>query len=224
MQEAGFVRLDGDDTRVDPAEAALDAAREEAERIVAAARAEADAIRKAARKEGREQGLAEGRDEGRAEFTARVEEMAALVSRLARHRGEVLKRQARDLFELVRVMVERICLAEMTVDEHVVMAVIRAGLDRVVNGSEVVVFLNPEDHALVEEGGGAISEAAAGRVRFEPDPEISRGGCRIKSGFGEIDATFETRRNNLFQAVDAAFVDAVSRVAGGEEEGDDRGH
>ena len=214
MQEAGFVRLDGDDTRVDPAEAALDAAREEAERIVAAAREEADAIREAARKEGRGQGLAEGRDEGRAEFTARGEEMAALVSRLAKHRGEVLRSQARDLFELVRIMVERICLAEITAGDHVIMAVIKAGLDHVVNGSEVVIYLSPEDHELVKEGGDAILSAASGRIRFEPDPEINRGGCRIKSGFGEVDATVETRRANIFQAVEDAFLDAVAREAG----------
>lgn len=53
------------------------------------------------------------------------------------------------------------------------------------------VQVHPEDLPLVEAGAG---EALAARgARLQPAAEIARGGCRIESDLGRIDATLETR-------------------------------
>ena len=59
------------------------------------------------------------------------------------------------------------------------------------------LWLNPNDHALVEEHLG--NELRAANWKLQPDDQLARGGCRVTSAQGEIDATFESR----WQAIQA---------------------
>ena len=53
------------------------------------------------------------------------------------------------------------------------------------------VFVHPDDMALVQAGAG---EALGARgARLMPEPTLARGGCRIESDVGSIDATVQTR-------------------------------
>lgn len=53
------------------------------------------------------------------------------------------------------------------------------------------LWLHPKDHALVEEYLG--QELTAAGWALQPDDQISRGGCRVTSYNGELDATWESR-------------------------------
>jgi flagellar assembly protein FliH len=53
------------------------------------------------------------------------------------------------------------------------------------------VFVHPEDQTLVELGAG---EALAARgARLLGDASLARGGCRVESDLGQIDARIESR-------------------------------
>ncbi|MCE8005365.1 FliH/SctL family protein, partial [Billgrantia ethanolica] len=53
------------------------------------------------------------------------------------------------------------------------------------------LWLHPLDHKLVEEHLG--TELAAAGWKLQPDAQLTRGGCRVTSANGELDATWETR-------------------------------
>ena len=55
----------------------------------------------------------------------------------------------------------------------------------------IVVQVNPQDHALVEQG--AADAIAARGARLVSDAAIERGGCRVLSDVGTIDARIEAR-------------------------------
>jgi flagellar assembly protein FliH len=55
----------------------------------------------------------------------------------------------------------------------------------------IVVQVNPQDHALVEQG--AADAIAARGARLVSDAGIERGGCRVLSDVGTIDARIEAR-------------------------------
>ena len=55
----------------------------------------------------------------------------------------------------------------------------------------IVVRLHPDDHALVQ--AGAAESIAARGARLVGDASIARGGCRVESDIGGVDATIEER-------------------------------
>ncbi|MGJ7520476.1 flagellar assembly protein FliH [Variovorax sp. LT1P1] len=61
------------------------------------------------------------------------------------------------------------------------------------------LLLNPADVALVKDSLGNELQQAGWQVR--PDDSIQRGGCRVQSPIGEIDATLETRWKSVTAAL-----------------------
>jgi flagellar assembly protein FliH len=61
------------------------------------------------------------------------------------------------------------------------------------------LLLNPADVALVKDSLGNELQQAGWQVR--PDDSIQRGGCRVQSPAGEIDATLETRWKSVTAAL-----------------------
>ena len=53
------------------------------------------------------------------------------------------------------------------------------------------VFVHPDDQPLV--AAGAADALAARQARLVPDATLARGGCRIESDLGSIDASLDTR-------------------------------
>ena len=55
----------------------------------------------------------------------------------------------------------------------------------------ITLRVHPDDHALVSQGAGDV--IAARGARLIADATLSRGGCRVESDIGGVDATLETR-------------------------------
>jgi flagellar assembly protein FliH len=61
------------------------------------------------------------------------------------------------------------------------------------------VLVHPDDHSLVAQG---CEEALAARgARLLAHPSVARGGCRVESDAGVIDALVATRWNQATQAL-----------------------
>lgn len=70
-----------------------------------------------------------------------------------------------------------------------------------ISARHIVVQLNPADHTLVEQGASEV--IAARGVRLVSDATIERGGCRVLSDVGTIDARIEARWRQASAAVGA---------------------
>ena len=63
----------------------------------------------------------------------------------------------------------------------------------------ITVLVHPDDHALVAQG---CEEALAARgARLLANPAVARGGCRVESDAGVIDAQIATRWTQAAQAL-----------------------
>lgn len=64
------------------------------------------------------------------------------------------------------------------------------------SSSQVQCYLNPQDLSLLNDD-FVQALGADSKVTFVPDTELTRGGCRIFSGYTELDASLESRLENL---------------------------
>lgn len=171
-----------------------------------------DALREQVRREAREEGLREGREEGRREGHAqgleegrrlaeeeleqRIEETLSPMAPLARRFGEAIETLdeavAEELVELALATGRQLAGDALKARPRQVLELVRALLhtEPPLIGQQRL-WLHPLDHRLVAKHLGDELEAAGWRL--QPDDQLSRGGCRVTSANGELDATWETR-------------------------------
>ncbi len=150
--------------------------------------------------EGHAQGLAQGREEGREQarqaFEREAQEALEPLQHLAEQFSEALTRideeVAAELVELALATGRQLAGEALKARPKQVLEIVRALLhtEPAMTGKPRL-WLHPRDHALVEEHLGKELEAAGWRL--QPDDQITRGGCRVTSASGELDATWESR-------------------------------
>ncbi len=151
----------------------------QAEQILAQAHVDADTIREQARRQGRQEGLAE---------------VTGLLAK-ARKDGEALRHQAvSSLVTLAVRVAEKVLGAEIQTRPEVVLTRVLDALEQVAWCRRIVIRVHPEDlEILRERKEDLLARLPEASVDLVPDREITRGGCRIDSEAGEIDATLETQ-------------------------------
>ena len=182
------------------------------EEMVERAKNEADGITKQAW----EKGLAEGKEEAgkivREEFKEKFCQLDALLREIQGQRAALNKQYEEDLQPLIKAMVDRLVNHEVSVNKNVILTCLRKTLDFVVENTNVKVLLHPDDFNRIKEASLENPELFEGmkKIQLAEDPEISVGGCLLDTEFGEVDATLEKRRENLYKAVDKAFYSSLA--------------
>ncbi|MCX2780122.1 flagellar assembly protein FliH [Microbulbifer thermotolerans] len=190
--------------------------RERAAERRAELRAQLEAVREEARREGwqagfdagREEGLAKGLEEGRrageAESERQRRELLQPLAGLAQAFSDALARRdeeiAADLAELAVAVGRQLAGDALEARPQQVVEVVRHLMreEPLFNGGSRL-WLHPQDLPLVE--AELERELAASGWQTRPDPRLSRGGCRVTGPSGELDASLETRWQQLQERV-----------------------
>jgi flagellar assembly protein FliH len=176
---------------------------EEANRLVEQAREQAETIQR----EAYVAGFAEGEKAGqklalqKAEPTLQL--LAGLLVELGRERGRLVEQHQNELIKVALLIASQILRKAIQMEPEAVVEVVDAALKKIPSGRPIVVRLAPKDLRLVEE---IVKErgtplAPGEDVRLEADPSIVRGGCRVISDAGEIDATIDGQLRAMGEAL-----------------------
>ncbi len=154
--------------------------------------------------EGYAKGLAEGRQEAEQELQQQLKETLDPVRHLATQFSEALAQLddevARDLVELALTTGRHLAGEALAAEPAQVAELVRQLLhsEPAMHGRPRL-WLHPKDHALVSQALGQELDAAGWAL--QPDDQVSRGGCRVTSANGELDATWESRWESVRQQV-----------------------
>ncbi len=155
-----------------------------------------------------ERGLLEGRRVSEAEFEKERAEVLDLhrqvITSLHRAVPQVINECEQSLVHLALEVVQRL-VGELPVSPGMIESSVREALHEVEENSGVIVTLHPEDLELVRRANLPVLQEQAGgeRIQFDASPDISRGGCVIKTRFGMVDARRETKFAALKEALAA---------------------
>ena len=144
-----------------------------------------------------------------------------VVAALAEARRCVLADAADEVLDLAIMLAERIVTKVAGDNIGAAKGNMVKALELVGLGGQVVVKVNPAQlQALVEFFGDTSGMSGAGDVKIVPDEQISRGGVKVESAHGRIDATIETQLDNVVRALLGDRGDRLRRsgqTAGGYE-------
>ena len=154
--------------------------------------------------EGRLEGLQQGRAEAEEEFQQRIKAVLEPLLPIAQHFDDALSQLSDEmtasLVDLAFATGSQLAREQLDAQPERIADIVRDLLhsDPMLTGKPRV-WLHPDDLTLVREQIGNELDAAGWTL--QPDPHISRGGCRVNSPNGEIDATWEARWDALISRV-----------------------
>ena len=163
------------------------------EKITAHARAEGY-------RAGHREGLEAGRREALAQLTPRVARMDELLAVLQSDLVQLDRELAADVVQLALVVARNLVGAALETRADIIETCVEEALRQMAhNYGPVHLTVNPQDAALVREVLKTSSRTPGWSLK--EDPALSRGGCRLETAGGEIDATIESRWQRITAAL-----------------------
>jgi flagellar assembly protein FliH len=176
-------------------------AREEMERLKAETCHNCTLLEQEAWEKGFESGKVAGYEAGEKKANDLVEQVQILVDEMTILRHELLKRYENQILELIFSVSKKIVNCEISVNERVIRETVLHALQLAAEKDRLVLNLNPDDVELIEklqttaaDPSGKLTAAV-----LRADASVARGGCRLETPHGDIDATIETRLDNVYE-------------------------
>ena len=119
-------------------------------------------------------------------------QVGALVRSVGEQLDAMQQEMARALAATATALARQVLRSELQSRPDCVAQVAEQALEALLlSARHIVLRVHPDDHALVA---GHSAEAIAARgARIVSDPQIQRGGCRVDSDIGLVDATIDER-------------------------------
>jgi flagellar assembly protein FliH len=158
------------------------------------------------------QGERAGADAAATRGDAVLRRLGHTLEELTALRAQIIRNTEEQMVRLALAIARRIVHREVSLDRDLLVAMARVALDRLGDSTRVSVHLNPQDY---EETAAACEAQWMGtHVTVTPDARVARGGCRIESAFGAIEAGADQQIDELAQALLGQVVtvpDAITR-------------
>ncbi len=126
---------------------------------------------------------------------------------------ELLLRTEREAVELALAIAKKIVCHEVSVNQEVVLNVLKRALKQTDNYKKIIIKVSPKDLRFLKQGSPQISGFAEDLEEvIEEDKSIMNGGCVIETNLGEIDARIEKQ----LQTVEEAFRAEIEKQTVGD--------
>lgn len=148
-------------------------------------------------------GFAQGERAGGEAAAQRAEAMlrrlTETLEELTTVREQMIHETERQMVQLALAIARRVVHREVSIDHDLLIAMARVALDRLGENVQVTVRLSPEDL----EATSAVRSAqwTGTHVTVVADARVGRGGCRVESEFGAMDAGVDGQIHEIARAL-----------------------
>lgn len=161
-------------------------------------------INDAARTEGYQAGYEEGLTAGQAEFEARTAEQTAqlstIIGNLQVSLAHLDQEVSEQLLDLALEIASQVLRNTLKVERERLLPTIREALAELpLHHGPISLHLNPQDAEVLS--ATLKDQLTHTGAHIIPDAAVSEGGCLVRAGSSEIDATIETRWRRVLEAI-----------------------
>ncbi len=181
----------------------LTAAQAQAADMIVQARSEAETLQQEAYTHGVELGREEGKEEQTRELLATLTAFTQAKQGLLNLEEQLVSHFASEIVRLALAISEKIVSTKVAEDQQVTAAVLKQARAEISHARNVSIWLHPADYEVLQELRPDLVQTEEGNrtISIFTSEEIDRGGCRVETELGVVDATipvqFEEIRSRL---------------------------
>lgn len=152
--------------------------------------------------EGYEAGLKAGQEAGTAAVDAEIGRFSQLAGSFQEAIGHLEQDVADQLLGLATEIAAQMLRGALSVKQDILVPIIREAVSALpIHHTHLTVRLNPEDAARIRALMG--EQLAQNNTQIIEDKDIALGGCLVRAGTSEVDATMATRWKRVLEAIGA---------------------
>jgi flagellar assembly protein FliH len=148
---------------------------------------------------GYEQGERSGAEAAGKRGEAMLRRLSETLTELDTLRATMIRQTELQIVELALAVARRVVHREISLDKNLLVAIARVALDRLGESASVTVRLHPEEYEAT--GAARVAEQAGSGVTFVSDPRVPRGGCRVESDMGMVEAGVDAQIQEIARAL-----------------------
>jgi flagellar assembly protein FliH len=148
---------------------------------------------------GYEQGERAGTEAAGKRGEAMLRRLSDTLTELTSLRASMIRQTENQIVELALAVARRVVHREISLDRNLLIAIVRVALDRLGESAHVTVRLHPEEFEAT--GAARVAEFAGSDITFVPDARVGRGGCRVESDMGMLDASVDAQIQEIARAL-----------------------
>ncbi|OQX20569.1 MAG: hypothetical protein BWK76_00705 [Desulfobulbaceae bacterium A2] len=142
-----------------------------------------------------QRGVNEGILQAQAGIEPTLHALQEATTQLVSLRNQVVEQSRQEMVSLIMAICRKLLHREIAADPAVIGETLREALKLALQADEYHIHLHPDDLAEAERLRPSLLTSLRGvqHLVLHPDPRIGRGGCRVDSNLGEVDATIEAQ-------------------------------
>ena len=157
------------------------------------------------------QAYAIGQDEGREnafnayreQFADKLSRFDEILSSMANLKSELVNSNEGQIVKLVYYLARRVALTEIAERPELILNAVNQAVRGAQSEENINVRVSSADFEFIESARERLGKEfiALKNVTFEATPEVSQGGCIVRTNYGEVNATVEQRLEKLWTAL-----------------------
>ena len=178
----------------------LTAAQAQAADIIVQARGEAETLQHEAYTHGVELGREEGKEEQTKDLLATLTAFSQAKQGLLNLEEQLVSHFASEIVRLALAISEKIVSAKVAEDPQVTAAVLKQARAEVPHARHISIWLHPTDYEVLQELRPDLVQAKEEgnrTISIFTSEEIGRGGCRVETELGVVDATIPVQLEEI---------------------------
>jgi len=148
------------------------------------------------------QGEKDGREIGKQSMEIIAQQLSEVVDAIGKIPQEIAAKYSNLIQEIIIGVAENVLMVEVEKNSEIVKKSIEMAFQALDDAHKVTIKLNPKDYALLDEFVlESMQEIKTGsKVTWKPDPEIKKGGCIVETDTQLVDATLDSRMEQIREA------------------------
>ena len=167
------------------------------------------------KKEGREKGVETGYSEGytngesqaaqdiEIKIAEKADEFKEMLLKLDNTYQELAKRYEEKIISLICKICEKVVLAKVEIDDEIVKKTVLDAINTLPEPEDIILSVSNEDYEYIEMVKEDLFEfiKTLKSVSVKSDTSVNRGGCRIETKEGYVEADIEVKLEKVFSSI-----------------------
>jgi flagellar biosynthesis/type III secretory pathway protein FliH len=149
------------------------------------------------------EGEKKGYEAGKEKADEIITSMQHILEEINGLRENMVANYEKEIIRLISRISEKVVYGHVAVDHEVIKRSILHAFELIPGPVDVTIAVSPKDYEYIEEIKREFFETVEGlkQVSVISDPTIARGGCKIETRSGEVDARLDSRLNAVQQSL-----------------------
>jgi flagellar assembly protein FliH len=176
------------------------AVQQQADELLTLARQEAERLHQEAHAQGVASGRAEGREQARQDVQRALVAFAQVGQSLIVLEEQLIERFTSQLVRLALDIAEKVVGKAVEEDPQLVTSVLTRARAELPQAHSIRIWLHPLDHQVLQECRPdlvLVGEKAGRTIEVVPAEDVERGGCRVETEMGVVDATIPVQMQEI---------------------------